>query len=226
MRRISLDTETTGLDHNIGHKIIEIGCVELNDNIPTGNIWHYYINPMREISQEATDIHGLTLEFLKTKPLFLDLADKFLDFINNAELIIHNAQFDLGFINSELKNIGYPSLENTKHTDTVKLAKQKFPGSPVNLNALCKRFNIDISKRTKHGALLDAELLAEVYLELTGGRQKELGLNNQVENKQAVISKKKMNIDIKPIRKYDITFKEKLEHQKMLSNIKKPIWKI
>lgn len=176
MREIVLDTETTGLDPNSGHKLVEIGCVEIVDRIRTGEVFHVYINPERDMPEEAYRVHGLSAEFLSDKPLFRDVADEFLRFIGDAPLVIHNAQFDMKFINYELKAVGKQEIPQERAVDTVVIARRKFPGSPANLDALCKRFNIDLSARTKHGALLDAELLSDVYLELGGGRQSKLTL--------------------------------------------------
>ena len=176
MREIVLDTETTGMEPSEGHRLIEIGCVEVENYIPTGRTYHQYINPERDVPAEAVAVHGLTEEFLKDKPVFSQVFDEFLDFIKGARLVIHNAEFDMKFINAELKTVGFPSIPMKDVTDTLKMAREKFPGSPANLDALCRRFGIDNTSRTLHGALLDAELLAEVYLELLGGRQRGLEL--------------------------------------------------
>ena len=174
MREIVLDTETTGLDPFSGHRIVEIGCVEMIGHIRTGNHFHSYLNPERDMPMEAQNIHGLSAEFLKDKPLFKTIARSFLEFIGDDPLIIHNAAFDLKFLNAELDRNGLPLIAMERAIDTVLMARQKFPGSPANLDALCKRFNIDTSARTKHGALLDAELLADVYLEFKGGPPSDL----------------------------------------------------
>lgn len=176
MREIVLDTETTGFDPDDGHRIIEIGCVELFNHIPTGKTWHHYINPEREIDAGAIAVHGIKNEFLKDKPLFGELVGSFLDFIGDATLVIHNAAFDIKFLNAELKPSGFPGFKLNEAVDTVLIARKKYPGSPANLDALCRRFGIDLSGRELHGALLDAQLLAAVYLELLGGRQHGLGL--------------------------------------------------
>ncbi len=177
MREIVLDTETTGLDPNSGHRIVEIGCVELHNHVATGETFHTYINPERDMPEEAEAVHGLSSDFLSDKPMFADIVDQFLDFIGASPVIAHNAAFDLGFINAELTGAGKPALSAEKAIDTVQIARRKFPGAQVNLDALCRRFDIDLSARVKHGALLDAELLAEVYLELIGGREPGLGLS-------------------------------------------------
>jgi DNA polymerase-3 subunit epsilon len=176
VREIVLDTETTGLDPRNGDRLVEIGCVELADRFPTGRTFHVYINPDRTMPREAFDVHGLSDEFLADKPRFGDIVEDFLDFLGDARLVIHNAQFDMGFLNAELKRSGRPTLADDRAIDTVQIARRKHPGSPANLDALCARYGIDTTRRVKHGALLDAELLAEVYIELNGGRQADLGL--------------------------------------------------
>lgn len=180
MREIALDTETTGLDPKSGHRVVEIGCVELINHISTGQTYHVYLNPERPMPDEAFRVHGLSDEFLSDKALFADVADEFLAFLGDARLIIHNAAFDMGFINAELIRSGRPALAMDRTLDTVQLARQKFPGSQANLDALCRRFNIDLGGRDLHGALIDAQLLADVYLELVGGRQTALGLAEEV----------------------------------------------
>jgi len=179
MREIILDTETTGLDPNEGHRLVEIGCVEMVDRVLTGATWHFYFNPQRDMPQEAFAVHGLSGEFLADKPLFPALADDFVDFLGDARLIIHNAGFDMRFLNAELKLAKKLLLPMDRVTDTLALARRKHPGARVSLDELCQRYGIDNSKRVKHGALLDAEILAEVYIELTGGRQTTLGLATQ-----------------------------------------------
>jgi DNA polymerase-3 subunit epsilon len=176
MRHIVLDTETTGLDPASGHRIVEIGCVELVNFIPSGRTFHHYLNPERDMPAEAERVHGITAEFLKDKPLFGAIAGDFMDFIAEDPLVIHNAGFDMKFLNHELKRMGYGTLDMARAIDTVMLARRKFPGAPASLDALCKRFNIDLSSRNLHGALLDARLLADVYLELAGGRQRGLDM--------------------------------------------------
>ena len=176
MREIVLDTETTGLSPQDGHRLVEIGCLELVNHIATGNTFHTYIDPERDMPDGAFQVHGLSTEFLRGKPKFADIADDFLRFIGDDPLVIHNANFDMGFINWELKASGRPALPMSRAIDTLDMARKKFPGAQNNLDALCRRFNVDNSGRTKHGALLDSELLAEVYLELMGGRQPGLVL--------------------------------------------------
>ncbi len=176
MREIVLDTETTGFDPQSGDRIVEIGAVELEGHVPTGNTYHQYINPERSMPQEAFEVHGLGDEFLADKPKFAEIGQAFLDFIGDAKLVIHNASFDMKFLNAELGWMGLPLLPFDQALDTLLIARKKFPGSPASLDALCRRFNIDNSSRTLHGALLDSEILAEVYLELIGGRQPDFGL--------------------------------------------------
>ncbi len=179
MREIVLDTETTGFEPSEGHRIVEIGAVELENHMPTGNTYHQYINPERGMPREAFEVHGLGDEFLRDKPVFKEIGRAFLDFIGDAKLVIHNAAFDVKFLNFELKLMGLPTIEWSRAIDTLAIARQKFPGSPASLDALCRRFGVDNSAREKHGALLDSEILADVYLELIGGRQPDFGLASQ-----------------------------------------------
>jgi DNA polymerase-3 subunit epsilon len=174
MREIVFDTETTGLDPYQGHRLIEVGCIELLNRIPSGNTFHRYVNPQRDVPAEAFAIHGLSAEFLKDKPLFADVADELIAFIGDAPLVAHNASFDLNFINAEFERAGRAAITRDRIIDTLLLARRKHPGSPNRLDDLCARYSIDSSRRVKHGALLDAEILAEVYLELVGGRQAQL----------------------------------------------------
>jgi DNA polymerase III subunit epsilon len=176
MREVVLDTETTGLDPSDGHRIVEIGAVELFNHLPTGRTYHQYINPQRAMPKEAFEVHGLGDDFLRDKPVFRAIGRAFLDFVADARLIIHNAAFDMKFLNAELGLAGLPPLAPDRALDTLLIARQRFPGSPASLDALCRRFGVDNSAREKHGALLDSEILAEVYLELVGGRQPDLVL--------------------------------------------------
>ena len=178
MREIVLDTETTGLDPETGDRIVEIGAVELKGHMPTGNTYHQYINPERDVPQDAVEVHGLTADFLRDKPVFKDVANDFLEFVGDAKLVIHNAAFDMKFLNAELKWQGLRQLPYDRAVDTLEIARRKFPGSPASLDALCRRYGIDNSARTLHGALLDSEILADVYLELIGGRQPDLVLTS------------------------------------------------
>ncbi|NKD55553.1 MULTISPECIES: DNA polymerase III subunit epsilon [unclassified Haematospirillum] len=178
MREVVFDTETTGFDPAEGHRLVEIGCLELVHLVPTGRTFHTYLDPQRDVPADAARVHGLTTEFLSGKPLFSEKAQDFLDFIADSPLVIHNAAFDMKFINAELVAHGFPPVPFERAVDTLLMARRQFPGAPASLDALCKRFNIDNSRRDKHGALLDSELLAEVYLELRGGRQPGLVLSN------------------------------------------------
>jgi DNA polymerase-3 subunit epsilon len=183
MREIVWDTETTGFDPESGDRIVEIGAVELMGHMATGKTFHQYINPERGMPQEAFEVHGLGDDFLRDKPKFAQIGRKFLDFVGDAELIAHNASFDMKFINAELKWAGLPQIPIEQSLDTLVIARKRFPGSPASLDALCRRFGISNEARTLHGALLDSEILAEVYLELIGGRQPDFGLSSQVERK-------------------------------------------
>ncbi|TNF64250.1 MAG: DNA polymerase III subunit epsilon [Rhodobacteraceae bacterium] len=183
MREIVLDTETTGFDPEAGDRIVEIGAVELFNHVATGRTYHQYINPERAMPQEAFEVHGLGDDFLADKPKFAQIGRDFLQFVGDARLVIHNAAFDMKFLNAELKWLGLPLIPFDRAIDTLAIARQKFPGSPASLDALCRRFGIDNSARTLHGALLDSEILAEVYLELIGGRQPDFALS--VETRRA-----------------------------------------
>jgi DNA polymerase III subunit epsilon len=189
MREIILDTETTGLSPRDGHRIVEIGAVELVNHMPTGQTFHVYIDPERDMPKEAEAVHGLSASFLKGKPRFSAIADDFLKFVGDAVLIIHNASFDMSFINWELRNVDREPIDMGQVIDTLAIAKQKFPMASNSLDALCKRFGVDLSRRTKHGALLDSELLADVYIELIGGRQTALGLGvSEATGKRQILS--------------------------------------
>ncbi len=193
MREIVLDTETTGLDPYADHRLVEIGCIELFNHMPTGRQYHQYLNPQRPLPKEAFDIHGLGDDFLKDQPVFAEVVDDFLEFIgDDSHLVIHNAAFDMKFLNAELEWLSKPKIVMDRAIDTVQMARKKFPGSPVSLDALCRRFKIDNSNRTLHGALLDSDLLALVYLELLGGRQHGLLLDP----KTAAASKEVRSKDI------------------------------
>ncbi|MEP1962697.1 DNA polymerase III subunit epsilon [Tateyamaria sp.] len=178
MREIVLDTETTGFDAFNGDRIVEIGAIELIGHMPTTNVFHEYIDPERSMPDEAFQVHGLGDDFLRGKPKFAEIGQKFLDFVGDAKLVIHNAAFDMKFLNAELKRMNLRELPFSQALDTLDIARRKFPGSPASLDALCRRFGIDNSSRTLHGALLDSEILAEVYLELIGGRQPDFALSS------------------------------------------------
>lgn len=185
MREIVLDTETTGLDPAAGHRIVEIGCVELLNTIPTGQTFHVYIDPERDMPEEAFRVHGLSTEFLSGKPTFVGIGEALVEFLGEAPIIAHNAEFDLRFLNAELSRFGHALIGSERIVDTLVLARRKFPGASNTLDALCARYGIDASRRVKHGALLDAEILAEVYAELIGGRQATLGFAAAVNAREA-----------------------------------------
>ena len=189
IREIVFDTETTGFDAKGDDRITEIGCIEIIDLLPTGESFHAYLDPQRDIPERVTEITGLTREFLDGKPLFKDVAQDFLDFIGESTLIAHNADFDRGFVNASLIRAGYDPIPTPRFKDTLRMARAKFPGSPASLDALCKRFDISLSSRDKHGAIVDSELLAQVYLELNGGRERSLGLNpNETKQVETVLT--------------------------------------
>ena len=191
MREIFLDTETTGLSFREGHKIVEIACIETNDLIPTNNVFHRLINPKRDMPQEAFNVHGFTKEFLSEKETFDKIADEFLNFIKGKKIIIHNANFDLGFLNGELSSIKKEIINKNEVIDSLKVARNKFPGTSNSLDALCKRFNIDLSRRAKHNALLDCELLREVYINLLDAREPKFNLSSTNQNDQNIVSDQK-----------------------------------
>lgn len=224
MKEVVLDTETTGLDPANGDRVIEIGCVELMNHIPTGKTLQLYLNPEREVPAEATAVHGLTNAFLKDKPVFAEVYSEFLEFIEDAKLVIHNAEFDMKFINWELGNVGHKAISWSRVVDTLPIARKKFPGSPASLDALCRRFGIDNTERTYHGALLDSELLAEVYLELLGGRQHGLGLAATTAQAQARVKNYSERIFREP-RVFTPSADELAAHVALLEKLKNPIWK-
>ena len=220
MREIVMDTETTGLDPSEGHKVVEIGAVELFNHLPTGKTFHQYINPKRPMPKEAFDIHGLSIDFLKAYPAFKDVAASFLDFIGSSILIIHNANFDVRFLNFELDFTGFEKIHTERVLDTLKLARKKFPGSPASLDALSRRFKVDISKREKHGALLDSQILAEIYLELIGGRQPDLELiSAQSRNSSNTLKDGVFKRDL-PLPSF-LTTSEKEAHDKFVKSLGK-----
>ena len=222
MREIVLDTETTGLDPVAGHRIVEVGCIELVNTVATGKSFQAYFNPEMIMPTGAQDVHGLTNEFLADKPLFAERIEEMLAFIGDARLIIHNAQFDLGFLNAELERAGRGRIVN-EYVDTVSLARRKFPGQRASLDALCERFGIDKSHRTRHGALLDAELLAAVYLELNGGRQRGLDLAADVARAVAAATAG-VAVAIRPARPFPPSVAELAAHAEFLKKLKDPIW--
>lgn len=222
MREIILDTETTGLSPDHGHRITEIGCIELFNHIPTGQYYHTYINPERDVPPQAAAISGLTFDFLKDFPVFAHVVEDFLTFIGDSPLVIHNASFDLMFLNAELTRLQKPVITPERALDTLALARKKYPGSPASLDALCKRFNIDLSKRDKHGALIDSELLAQVYLELLGGRQRKLEIEQA--STKADSTQDAHHVYQFPVRRFDISKTEKEAHQDFIKNLKNPLW--
>lgn len=229
MREIVLDTETTGFEPAEGHRLVEIGCVELVRQIPTGKTYHVYLNPEREMPEDAYRINGLSDEFLADKPVFADIADDFLAFVGEAPLVIHNAAFDMNFLNAELSWAQKPLLPMEQAIDTLVMARQRFPGAAATLDALCRRFEIDNSNRTLHGALLDAELLAEVYLELMGGRQHGLGFSTAANGgtrrdggKDA--AERQRRRDAHPLRDFPVPEAELAAHRKLLEEIDNALW--
>lgn len=231
MREIVLDTETTGLDPKAGHKLVEIGCLELINHIPTGGKLHLYINPEREMDPGAFEIHGLSTEFLAKYKPFRDHADEILSFLGDSTLIIHNASFDMKFLNFELEACGRPPLPMSQALDTVRLARRKYPGAQVSLDALCRRFEINNEHRTLHGALLDSELLAEVYLELIGGRQPGLEMGGPSGSadterraaEEAAVAGSRVQ-GVRPPRAHAASPEELAAHAAFLEKLQEPIW--
>ena len=187
MKEVIIDTETTGLDIKDGHRIVEIGCIELNNQIPTTKIFHYYLNPERKVSEKAFEIHGYSDDFLSSQKKFLEICDEFLKFIKDKKLIMHNAEFDLSHLNNELSLIGKEKIDKKNIVDTLELARDKYPGSQISLDALCKRFHIDNSKRAKHSALVDCELLSKVYINLIDQKEPTLDFKSTEKEKQEII---------------------------------------
>lgn len=229
MREIVLDTETTGLDPNDGHRVVEIGAVELINHIPTGRTYQEYINPERDMPAEAEKVHGLSEAFLQDKPVFAAIVEGFLAFLEEdgqgepspGTLVIHNASFDMKFLNFELKQLGQAAINNDRVIDSLALARQRFPGAPANLDALCRRYDVDTSARTKHGALLDSELLAEVYLGLIGGRQPGFDLAVDRRSGTSVVTRERIRREPRP---HAPTPAELEAHQTFLQQIKDPLW--
>ena len=222
MREVILDTETTGLNSDNGDRIVEIGCVELVNHVATGATYHQYVNPERPMPDEAFQIHGLSEAFLSEFPIMSDIIDEFLEFIGVAPLVIHNAEFDLRFLNAELARLDKPALKIKRALDTVRLAREKFPGTSVSLNALCKRFSIDNSSRSFHGALLDAHLLALVYLELVGGKQQGFELSTKEIANEVIAT----DGNRRDTRNFAVKDDELKAHARFLAKITKPIWNL
>lgn len=220
MREIVLDTETTGLDPDAGHRVVEIGCVELVNHVPTGISAQWYVNPDRDMPEEAYRIHGLSSQFLADKPRFHEIVDEFLAFLGDGQVVAHNAFFDVKFLNAELAAVGKPPIERERVTDTIAVARQKIPGAQYSLDALCRRFNIDLSRRDKHGALLDSELLAEVYLELIGGRQFGLGL---AADRAETLVDRRNRVPLAP-RPHAASAGELAAHRAFVAELKEPMW--
>lgn len=221
MREIVLDTETTGLDPQKGHRIVDIGCVELVNLLPTGVEKQWYINPERDMPAEAARVHGLTDAFLRDKPVFAQIVDDFVDFIGDSPLVIHNAGFDMRFLNAELQRQAVAPLPADRAVDTLLIARERFPGAQASLDALCKRFAIDNSDRSVHGALVDARLLASVYLELRGGRQAQLGLVGSRESAERIVVRQRQ---VRAPRSHAPTAEELAAHAALLESLTNPLW--
>ena len=224
MREISLDTETTGLSFANGDRITEIGCVEIIDKKITGREFHLYINPERELFAQASEISGLTYDFLRNYKKFDEIADEFLDFVNDSRLVIHNAPFDIGFLNFELQRAGKKLIEPKNVVDTLVMAKEKFPGSPATLDALCRRFSVDASARTKHGALIDADLLAKVYLHMSVEMLQRNLFGELTGKAERVAEVAAPHVQVFVQRDFSPTQDEKDLHTEFLKKIKNPIW--
>lgn len=223
MREVVLDTETTGLSIEAGHRIVEIGCVELKNRIPTGNVFHQYLNPERDIPYHSFKIHGISEEFVQDKPLFSDIASAFLDFISDDVLVIHNTAFDIKFLNMELGRVNAEEISCDRVIDTLPLARKKFAGSPVSLNALCKRFDISLENREFHGALVDSHLLAKVYVELTGGLQTLLF--NNTDDQDSNSAPLQHRVENLAHREHLPSSDEIDAHRKLLKQINNSLWK-
>jgi DNA polymerase-3 subunit epsilon len=221
MRHIILDTETTGFDPNLGHRIVEVGCLELINHIPSGKVFHHYVNPERDIPQEAQKVHGISTAFVKDKPLFAEIAGDFLEFIAEDPLVIHNASFDMSFLNAELSRLGFNKMPAARAIDTLAIARKKFPGAKASLDALCVRFNINTVARSYHGALLDAQLLADVYLELIGGRQPDLSMGFSDTRKTSTLSAQRQRREPRP---HTPSIEEEAAHAEAAQKIKGTLW--
>ena len=225
IREIILDTETTGFEPREGHRIIEIGCLEVINCLPTGRVFQTYINPERDVPTEAFKVHGLTTDFLKPFPVFAKVVSDFFSFIGNDQLVIHNAPFDLKFLNAELARLSYPLLPAHRAIDTLKMAQTQFPGSPVTLDALCRRFGIALSERKTHGALVDCKLLAAVYMELSGGRQGAFEFENKRKTGTGILRKgDSRTLSRRPPRPHYASEEELKAHQTLVSTLKNNLW--
>ncbi len=222
MREIVLDTETTGLDPNTGDRIIEIGCVELINHMPSGETYQQYINPERDMPAESFRIHGLSEAFLADYPVFAEVVDGFLDFIGDAKLVIHNAAFDIKFINAELERLGFAALPMTRAIDTVQIARTRYPGASASLDDLCRRFGVDNTSRTLHGALLDSSLLAEVYIDLIGAR--EPGFDLAARDTGPVVQAQRRDKVVRPARPHAPSTAELAAHETLVTRLDDPIW--
>ena len=220
MREIVLDTETTGLDPEQGHRLVEVAAVELIDHLPTGRSFHSYVNPERDMPEEAFRVHGLSAAFLRDYPLFAEVVDPLLEFLADSRLVIHNAAFDVRFLNAELTRAGREPLPQARALDTLFLAQRRFPGAPNSLDALCRRFAVDNSARTRHGALLDCELLAEVYLHLIGGRQIGLGLALPGQRQGVAVAAR----PVRPARPHAPSADELAAHAAFVAKLEDPVW--
>lgn len=223
MREIVLDTETTGLDPIQGHRLVEVACIELVNHVPSGRTFHRYCDPQRDMPEEAFQVHGLSSEFLTGQPLFRDIADDFLEFLGDAIVVAHNGSFDLAFLNAELARARRPTLPQERLVDTLELARKRYPGAAASLDALCRRFAIDLSVREKHGALVDCELLAAVYLELIGGRQPGLVLSNG-SGGEAIRDGKPVRRERKEPRPHSPTAAELEAHGAFVATLEDPVW--
>jgi len=219
VKEVILDTETTGLSVRDGHRIVEIGCIELENLTPTKNKFHCYLNPEKKVSEKALEVHGYTDEFLSTKKKFSEIVDEFLEFIENKRLVIHNAEFDLSHLNNELALLGREKLNNENVVDTLALARDKFPGSPISLDALCKRYRVDNSKRTQHTALIDCDLLAKVYINLLDQKEPTLNFKND-DNEKIIINSNDVNQYYKKVIKPSEA-ELKLHKEYLKNNLKK-----
>jgi DNA polymerase-3 subunit epsilon len=223
MREIVIDTETTGLDPLNGHRIVEIACVELMHHVPTGKRFHRYVNPERDMPEEAFAVHGLTGEFLAQHSVFEAVAEEIMAFIGDDRVVIHNAEFDLAFLNMELGRLGRPALASA-YVDTLSMARRRFPGAPASLDALCRRFSIDLSSRELHGAAIDCALLAEVYIELLGGRQPGLDFAATASGDAAIDEITRLRREPRPSRPHAPSLEELAAHQAMLATLSSPMW--